>query len=169
MNWIGAMLLIAATTLIGFDRSDRLKKRPQQLRQLKTALQIMEAEIIYSQHTIRSVCQHVSNQIPNPLAHFFNLIANKISDSDDLALLWTQELKQLKSYTALEQHELDILQQFGNTLGQFDTNQQQKQIQLTLVHLDRLLAEAHDNYLALSKVYRGIGVLSGILIALVLI
>ena len=168
MSWIGAILLIIATSSIGFERSLRLKKRPEQLMQIKTALQIMEAEMVYSQHAIVDVCDQISKHIQAPLKVFFHAVATKLSENDDLAVLWTKELDELKFSSALEEEELSILKQFGHTLGHFDLTQQQKQIQLTSVHLDRLLKEADQNYLMFSKVYRGIGILSGILIALIL-
>lgn len=169
MNWIGAILLITATSLIGFEKASRLKKRPEQLLQLKAALQIMEAEMVYSQHSIVDVCLHIANQMQAPIKQFYHSIATQLNKNDNLAILWAVELDQLRNYSALESDELNIMKQFGNTLGHFDLTQQQKQIQLTSVHLDRLLTEAQNDYLVFSKVYRGIGVLSGILIALILI
>lgn len=168
MNWIGAILLIVATTSIGFERALRLKRRPEQLLELKTALQIMEAEIVYSQREIVDVCAQISKHIRPPLKAFFYAISSQLNKNDDLSLLWEQELDELKSHSALENEEINIMKQFGHTLGHFDIIQQQKQIQLTSIHLDRLLKEADRDYLTLSKVYRGVGILTGILIALIL-
>lgn len=169
MNWIGAILLIIATSAIGFEKSSRLKKRPLQILHLKSALQIMEAEIVYSQHLIADVCLRISTQVKAPINHFFQQIGEKMDVYDDLSYLWVSELDQLKTYSALEPDELNILKQFGQTLGHFDLVNQQKQIELAIVYLDRILLDAQSNYSVFSKVYRGIGVLSGVLIALILI
>ena len=47
---IGAILIIVATTWTGFEAARHLSERPKQLRQLKSALQSLEAEIMYG-HT----------------------------------------------------------------------------------------------------------------------
>ncbi|MBU5594793.1 stage III sporulation protein AB [Amphibacillus sp. MSJ-3] len=169
MNWIGAILLMTATSLIGCEKASRLKKRPEQLLQLKATLQMMEAEIVYSQYSIADICLHIADQTQAPLKRFFHSVATELNQNDSLALLWAEQVDQLSYKSALEIDELNIMKQFGNTLGQFDLSQQQKQIQLTIVHLDRLLVEAQNNCTVFSKVYRGLGVLSGILIVLILI
>lgn len=169
MNWIGALLLVIATTLIGFERAAQLKKRPTQIIQLRMALQIMEAEMVYSQQLLADVCTSISKQMKKPLNSFFLAIAEKITTNPDLSELWSIELDHLAVHSALDKEELTILKQFGQTLGHFDLINQQKQIQLAIVHLDRLLIEAQENHSVLSKVYRGMGILSGILIALILI
>ncbi|WP_026065219.1 stage III sporulation protein SpoIIIAB [Amphibacillus jilinensis] len=169
MNWIGAILLISACSLIGFDHANRLKKRPEQLLLFKNALQIMEAEIIYSQFPISDICLHIANQISKPLDVFFNNIGEQMKNNNQLDNLWKEEIEQLDMSSSLDRKDLDILRQFGATLGHYDLDQQQKQLQLTLLHLDRLLTEAQKNCLLFSKVYRGIGILTGILLALILI
>ena len=65
--------------------------------------------------------------------------------------------------------ELEILIQFGRTLGQHDLEQQQKQIQLTLHHLDRELHEALEVGDQYQKMARGMGILSGLLVIILII
>ncbi|SEO30591.1 stage III sporulation protein AB [Amphibacillus marinus] len=168
MNWIGAILLITATSLIGFEYAERLKQRPKQILQLKVALQIMESEIIYSYTTIGQICLKIAEQSPKPCNYFFASIGRQLSYHDNLSTLWNSELIKLKNCSALKQQEIDILKQFGYTLGTFDAKEQRKQTQLACVHLDRLFQEAQVDHLKLGKVYQGIGLLSGILMTLVL-
>ena len=47
---LGAIFIILATTWTGFEAAKHLSERPKQLRQLKSALQSLEAEIMYG-HT----------------------------------------------------------------------------------------------------------------------
>ncbi|MDY0396470.1 hypothetical protein RWE15_21815 [Virgibacillus halophilus] len=53
MKWIGALLLLSTTTWAGFEWSKRLSDRPKHIRQLINALQILEAEIVYSQRPLK--------------------------------------------------------------------------------------------------------------------
>ena len=47
---MGAILIVFATTWTGFEVAKQLTERSRQLRDLKTALQSLEAEIMYG-HT----------------------------------------------------------------------------------------------------------------------
>lgn len=72
-------------------------------------------------------------------------------------------------WNAMGKTELEILLQFGRTLGQHDLEQQQKQIQLTIHHLDRVLQEALEVGEQYQKMARGMGVLSGLLVIILII
>ncbi|WP_010650837.1 stage III sporulation protein SpoIIIAB [Oceanobacillus massiliensis] len=170
MKWIGALLLIGTATLIGFEWSNRLTKRPKQIRQLKSALQILEAEIVYSQAALYDAFQSISEKIPDPMRSFFSNLGEKIQgDSFELFSLWESEANLLLKNSSMGENEKEILMQFGRTLGQHDIDQQRKHIKLAIVHLDRELEDAVDNYHKYGKMAKSLGVLSGIFIVLLLI
>ena len=53
--------------------------------------------------------------------------------------------------TSLKRSEYEILVQFGETLGKHDRMTEQKQIILTLTHLEREEEDARDNSSAMKK------------------
>lgn len=75
MKWIGALLVMIATTWIGFEWSSKFSNRPKQIRQLKNALQILEGEILYSQLPLQEAFFVISKQIPQPIKYFFSNIS----------------------------------------------------------------------------------------------
>lgn len=170
MKWIGALLFIAAATWIGFEWSQTLNKRPKHIRQLKNALQTLEAEILYSQLPLKDAFATIARQIPVPVQTFFkNLAAGLEKDNGDLESLWKKEVDLLINESALRNNEGEILLQFGQTLGQHDFLQQQKHIQLTIHHLERELEEARDNQFRYEKMAKSLGILGGLFIVLLLI
>lgn len=155
------------TTWIGFEISKRLNDRPRHIRQLKNALQILEAEILYSQLPLQEAFMIIAKQIPEPMKSFFHALSEEMKkDGIELSLLWEQHVNTLMQQSSLGPIEKEILNQFGQTLGQHDFTQQQKQIQLTVSHLDRELEEARDNQYRYSKMAKSLGVLSGLFIVL---
>ena len=62
MKWFGALLLIATTTYIGFDMSNRLSERTKQIRQFILSLQMLEAEMEYSQLTLQQIFQTIGKK-----------------------------------------------------------------------------------------------------------
>ncbi|WP_205134982.1 stage III sporulation protein SpoIIIAB [Virgibacillus halotolerans] len=170
MKWIGALLLIGTTTWMGFEWSKRLSKRPKHIRQFKSALQILEAEILYSQLPLQDAFTVVAKQIPDPTKSFFELLGQHMqSENTELFSLWNESIDQLMQISYLGDTEKEILKQFGRTLGQHDFYQQQKHIQLTVNHLDRELEDARDNHNKYNKMAKSLGFLCGLFIVLLLI
>lgn len=170
MKWLGALLLITTTTWIGFEWSQKLNNRPKHIRQLKNALQILEAEILYSQLPLQEAFMTIAKQIPQPTKFFFQTLGTGMDKKNpDLFSLWKKQVDLLMATSCLSGNEREILMQFGRTLGQHNFEQQQKHIQLTVSHLDRELEEARDNQLRYGKMAKSLGVLCGLFIVLLLI
>ena len=56
MKLFGAIFILFASTYTGFEFAKQLSARPRQLRQLKTALRSLEAEIMYSNRPLQEGC-----------------------------------------------------------------------------------------------------------------
>ncbi|GAA0416752.1 MAG: stage III sporulation protein SpoIIIAB [Bacillota bacterium] len=170
MQWIGALLFIGTTTWIGFEWSNRLANRPKHIRQVKNALQILEAEMMYSQLPLQDAFESIKKQTPFPIHSFFDqLYKNMNKDSKDFYVVWQKSLDDLMDISSLGNNEKEILLQFGQTLGQHDFLQQQKHIQLAANHLDRELENARDYYQKYGKMTKSLGVLCGIFVVLLLL
>ncbi|MYL33513.1 stage III sporulation protein SpoAB [Pontibacillus yanchengensis] len=170
MKWIGALLLLCATTWGGFEFARRLNERPKQIRQLKNALQVLEAEILYGQSPVIEACEKVARQVPTPLAWFFEEFSASLKQSSSsLYDVWEDRLDRYWSISALGEGEKEIMKQFGQTLGQHDFAGQQKHIRLALSHLERELQEAQEQQQRYSKMVKSLGFLSGLLIILLFI
>lgn len=170
MKWLGAIILVIATTCIGLYFSIRFEKRPKHIRQLESALQLLEAEITYSQTPLQLAFQTISRQLPYPISHFFQSLSEAMLKQEiDFNVIWNEKSEELRKMTSLKKNEIEVLKQFGNSLGQHDFIQQQKQIRLALTHLDRELEEARDESYKYSNLARSLGVLTGIFIVLLLL
>ncbi|MUK87159.1 stage III sporulation protein SpoAB [Ornithinibacillus sp. L9] len=170
MKWIGALLFIGITTWFGFEWSQNLTKRPKQIRQIKNALQILEAEILYSQLPLQDAFATIAKQIPEPSKSFFSYLAASLEKREiDLFATWENAVKNLMETSSLSSNEKEILNQFGRTLGQHDFSQQQKHIQLTISHLERELEDAIDDQNRYGKMAKSLGFLCGLFIVLLLI
>ncbi|RYG74662.1 stage III sporulation protein SpoAB [Lentibacillus lipolyticus] len=170
MMWIGALLFIGTTTLIGFEVSRRLNERPKHIRQLKNALQILEAEILYSQLPLPEAFATIAKQIPEPLSTFFyDMNCSMQKTATDLYSAWNSRVSELLETSSLSESEGEIMKQFGRTLGQHDFDQQQKHIHLAIKHLDRQLEEARENQFKYGKMAKSLGVLCGLFVVLLLI
>ncbi|WP_138415847.1 stage III sporulation protein SpoIIIAB [Aquibacillus sediminis] len=170
MKWIGALLLLSATTWVGFEFARKMNDRPKQIRQLKNALQILEAEILYSQAPIMEACENLAKQLPKPMSLFFKGVSDELrKNSGHLYDVWKTNLDQFWPFVSMGANEKEILRQFGRTLGQHDFTQQQKHIHLALTHLERELQDAQEYKYRYSKMAKSLGFLTGLLVILLLI
>lgn len=170
IKWIGAIVIITATTGGGFAWAKTFSDRPRQLRQLKTALQSLEAEIMYGLTPLDEACDHLAGQLTGPLTHFFKVFSHQLnSGRTTVQQAWEAALDIVWSDTALADSDREVMKQFGATLGKHDRDHQQKQIRLTLSHLEREEAEAKDAQYRYEKMIKSLGFLTGLLIVLLLI
>ncbi|MBA4535780.1 stage III sporulation protein SpoAB [Bacillus aquiflavi] len=166
---MGAVVILIATTWTGFEASRHLNERPRQLRQLKSALQTLEAEIMFGHTPLHEAARRLASQTPKPLSWFFEVFANKLTKCETtVKAAWDESLQETWKLTAFKRGELEIMKQFGETLGRHDRISQQKQIMLTLSHLEREEMDARDKQIKYEKMVKSLGFLSGLLIIILL-
>lgn len=169
IKWVGALIIIMATTLGGFVWAKQYSDRPKQLRQMKAALQALEAEIMFGMTPLAEACDHLSGQFSGPIGDFFKSFSDTLGkNAESVHSAWDESLNEIWKRTAFRKNDLEVMKQFGTTLGRHDRDHQQKQIKLTLSHLEREEAEARDSQQRNEKMIKSLGFLAGLLIVLML-
>ncbi|MGG3907065.1 stage III sporulation protein SpoIIIAB [Geobacillus stearothermophilus] len=169
MKWLGALLILAASTWMGMEAARALYERPRQLRQLKAALRAFEAEVMYGHTPLAEASQHIARQTAAPIGELFAQFAAALHACEtSVAEAWEKSLRAVWGKTALKQGEWEVMKQFGATLGQYDRLTQQQQIALALAHLEREEAEALDDQARYGKMAKSLGVLAGLLLVILL-
>lgn len=167
---IGAACILLATTWIGIEVSRHLSQRPRQLRYFRSALQALEAEIMFGHTPLQEASERLSKQMPFPINLFFEKFSRKLQQRDaNVKSAWDESLKDIKKLIALKQNDIEILSQFGETLGKHDRYQQQKQILLTMSHIEREENDALEIQSKYEKMVKSLGFLSGLLLIVLLL
>lgn len=166
---LGATLIILSTSWVGFEFARSLAARPKQIRDLRSSLQILESEIMYGHAPLMEAVQKLAKQIPNPVSALYTLFADKLRKAEvTVSKAWNESIHETRDKMELQDKELEILYQFGETLGQHDRQSQQKHIQLAMTHLEReelLALEKQNKY---DKMVKSLGFFTGLLIAILL-
>ena len=170
MKWIGALFIIFSTTWLGFYFAGRLSERTKELRAWKLALQSLEAEVMYSQLPLQEASRRIAKQLNGQIQIFLIGFANQLETSALSAKeAWKHSLQEYAEKVAIKDSDIQVLLQFGETIGMHDKISQQKQIILALKHLEREEQEAIDSQSSYERMSKMLGVLSGILIVILLI
>ncbi len=105
-----------------------------------------------------------------PLSWFFESFSSRLTGSETtVKIAWEESLDEIWKLTAFKQGEYEIMKQFGETLGRHDRISQQKQILLTLSHLEREEQDAYERQAKYEKMVKSLGFLSGLLLIILLL
>ncbi|MDR0273684.1 MAG: stage III sporulation protein AB, partial [Clostridiales bacterium] len=82
--------------------------------------------------------------------------------------LWKQAVDAFKDQTQLAEEDFAALESLGKTLGYLDKQMQINAIQLTLRYIDTKVSDLQTHCDKNKKMYRHLGVLGGLLLAVIL-
>lgn len=124
--------------------------------------------MVFGQEPIHHVLHKLSKQLSPPMSYiFYDISEHLLKSRESLQHIWQQNLERKWHHTAMKEREKEVFIQFGQTLGIHNLEQQQKQIHLTKVHLQRELNDAAEDEKRFSNMFRALGVLSGLLLTLI--
>lgn len=169
MKIAGAILFIMMTSWIGYDWSRQLQKRTKQLRGMIYSLQLLEAEMGYTNAPLQKVFSALQQKTTAPISQFYKYLSEELTLTvSDFSAVWDHALEYLLDNSALKQEEAEILRQFGKNLGNHTFLQQEKHIHLTMHHLKHTLTTANEEQYKYERMAKTMGVLAGIFIVLLL-
>ncbi|WP_166239148.1 stage III sporulation protein SpoIIIAB [Paenibacillus turpanensis] len=169
LKLVGAVLIMSAATLYGFQRASRYGKRPVQIRQLIHALQLLETEIVYGYTPLPTALTRIAAQTPAPLERLFRKTAELMREPGAVtADCWEQAVKETWSDTAMEKAEREIAQRLGANLGLTDRQDQVKHIRLASSQLRSEEETAREDQRRYEKMWRTLGVLMGALVVILM-
>ncbi|MBU9712213.1 stage III sporulation protein SpoIIIAB [Evansella tamaricis] len=170
MKLIGAILIIIASTVFGWEFSGRLARRTKQIRYLKIAFESLETEMVFGMTPLPYACEKVSNQVPTPVGNLFKEVATRLESEENSAPdIWNTAVQNWKKRTDLYMSEINILHQFGQTLGLQDLENQRKQIRLAISYFDQEEKQAMESQKKFESMYKSLGFLGGVLIVIIML
>lgn len=170
MKLIGSLIIILAATAFGWEFSRRLARRTKQIRYLKIAFEALETEMVFGMTPLPHACEKVSRQLISPLNTFFDEVSKRLKEEERTAMdIWCTTLKKWRMSTDLDESEINILNQFGQTLGQQDLENQRKQIRLAISYFDQEEKQAIESQSKYESMYKSLGFLGGVLIVLIML
>ncbi|HHT65840.1 MAG: stage III sporulation protein AB [Caldicoprobacterales bacterium] len=168
---INSCVIILISTFIGLELARRYVARTRELSALQGALSRLETEILHYASHLPEALIRIGESVGGGTGRLFCLTGQTLTDKKKftVAEAWSSSLGQLKRELFFQQEDLDILHRFGNQLGSSDREGQVRFIRLTLLQLREEEQKARmirDKY---EKMYRNLGILGGIALAILLL
>ncbi|MFD0711044.1 stage III sporulation protein SpoIIIAB [Paenibacillus sp. GCM10027626] len=168
---IGAVLILFAGTMIGWQQAAGYSARPRQIRQLIQALQRLETEINYGYTLLPEAIGRSGIQLPEPVCAILRDASDLSSSAEGrpFAECWEQAVKSNWPATAMKNNEQSALLRLGSTLGISDREDQVKHLQLAVQQLRAEEDAAREEQARYEKMSRSLGVLVAVLVVILIV
>ncbi|MGI5986187.1 MAG: hypothetical protein GXY01_01125 [Clostridiales bacterium] len=170
MKILGALLLVAACTLIGIGQAKKLYFRQRCLEGALDALRFMDAELKNAAVPIPEIFRNLIRLPDNKLSSFFNNLNTKMAGfgEESLADIWSGCVLNDRSISLSERQRQELCR-VGTFLGRYSENEQSEAIAACIAHLEGELERTSEKAREGAKLYTGLGLTFGLMLATVLI
>jgi len=171
LNILAASTIVMFSGILGSRLANRYSLRVLDIRLFQGAFSELESEIIYFQSFLPDVFEKLAHRRHEGLARFFYAVGEKLNNKSEysVAEAWEASLFESKPFLNIDQEEYEIIGQFGRHLGVSDKEGHRRcfdMIQQKLRNQERKADEARIRY---EKMYRSLGLLGGLALALLLL
>jgi stage III sporulation protein AB len=170
LKLVGAVMIVLAGTLAGFQRARQYADRPRHIRGLIAALQRLETEIMYGYTPLGEALRRIGVQSKGPLQWFFTTAAEEMGSPNNRSAQDAIEIAMEAHWnqTAMKAPEKEIIRQLSCTLGTSDRSNQTTHIALALQQLKQEETAARDDQGKYEKMSKSLGLLLGALIVILI-
>ena len=168
---IGAVIVLAASTLAGIYYGNLETYRMRDLLEVKKALTILRSQIEYARAPLSEALQVVALRVKESVGKMFQMCADMLmhEQNERIEHIWQAAVEQHKDTLFITQEDVEQLKGFGAQLGGLELDVQLMNISMLIDYIDERverLNESRDNN---RKLYKSFGVLGGALIVIIFI
>ena len=168
---IGSVVILLASTFLGYTFSRDCGRRPQELRSMQSMLKMFQNEISFLSNILSEAFEKIYRSSSSASASFFKGTIDILRENRSLTAseAWELAVKENIGKTSLNKEDGEIVISFGKMLGSSDLEGQLKNIEMTLNQLHVQEQKAEEKRNKYETMYRTLGVLGGLTLVIILI
>lgn len=168
---IGCILMITGCSAIGFWKAECMRRRLQEMHELKRYVLFMKGEICCRNRTLPETFLELGKKAKGIWKQFFCNMGKCLERMEEgtLAEIWKMQMEQHLSSSYLKEREKKEWLTLGENLGYLDMEMQLHMLEIFQVHLSESMEEEREEVKNQSKLSRILGVMSGIFLTVLLI
>lgn len=169
IKFLGLVLIVVTSSCIGFYLANNLNKRVVLLEKNLLLVDKMQTYIRYNHTPTNQIISELSNDENFENLHYIEKCQNLLKETNDFPKAWKCSVEQCKNELNIDNKDINILKSIGDTLGSVDVEGQLNDFKLKENLIKQNLKDAvsiKNNY---SKMYRSLGILCGIGVAIILV
>ncbi|MBO8168189.1 MAG: stage III sporulation protein AB [Thermoanaerobacteraceae bacterium] len=165
---VGAVLVLGSCSYAGISFGRKYTGRVEQLRQLISALQLLQSEIDYTSTPILEVLPVLAQHTARPVACIFLKMETRLKNGSGYTAgeAWQEALDTVKPQLSLTKFDLEILYRLGTSMGSSGKEEQVKNLQLAKQQLSYQEREAAAERIRYERLYKTMGFLVGLALVL---
>ena len=149
---------------LGEVKAKSYKNRVLELNKFQNSLVMFKSKLEYTYETIKEVFTDTSQVI---YENKNNIFIDTLNNDKEIYISWNEAIDNAKNDFTVEDKE--IMKMFGKLLGKTDIKGQLSQIELTQKLIEKQIEKAEFEKNKNSKLYKTIGIISGIAICIILV
>jgi stage III sporulation protein AB len=171
VKFILIICVFLLATFIGYMLAGRYKTRVAEINDLIFALDIFETKIKYTYDSLTTTFLYIADSLKTKVYRLFYITAEQLKENRNLSAgeCFKQVIDDEKIFLALNKEDIEIIKGLCVSLGQVDMDGQLKTIKLVSESLKKQLQDAIEDNKKNFKLYRNMGVLSGLVIIIILL
>ena len=166
----GIILAFLASSLIGFMKSNEIKKRKSLLEDFRELTELISTRIGYFKEPLPVVFYGLLSETEGEIRSLLeNCLMSYEMGQKDINTVWNTAVETVYGNEPLSDDDLRVLSKCGQFLGQSDYDNQIKHFSLLNRQLDKQIEDSIEQIRTKGKMYSRMGVSLGALIAIALI
>ena len=166
---LGGALVCLSCTLLGIYIGGRGMRRHAALLEFKRSLIMLKSEMKYAIYPLSKAFINISERTSRPVSDFYRQMSVELLANDkDLGCIWAVGMHILGT-SSLSAVDIDTIAQMGRALGSIDASVQFAAIDMTIAAIDDAVETLNEENAKNKRMYRGIGIVSGLLITIALL
>lgn len=171
MKIIGSVLVMIASSGIGFLYASEVKKRIHELEELRSLMKMILGDIRYTRATLYEAVKNAMRRHHGSFLEFLSKISESLSASPGITLedIWKQAVMSGLRNVSLNTEDKQKLIRFGERICSVERETIMACFEQYIEELGTEIKEVHNTVASKVKLYRSMGVLTGIFIVVLLI
>lgn len=167
---IGTLLTVAAAWLYGYYTAEYSRKRIEELENFKRGFALFGSETLYAGGMLCEVFKSVAERTGGTAKAVFETAAAMLYEkaAEGAGAVWEICLEDKTKNSFLAEEDIKSLLAFGRCLGFADRQCQGANADMAVEYINTKQEELRKKYLTEAKLYRSLGVLTGLLAAVVI-
>ena len=164
-----SLAIVLLTAYIGNQKAVSLKKREYILREMVTFLKLVEDEIRYCLSILPNAYEASRQKLTTDLKIAIGQITVDMINFENLNYVDKSIVDNISKLNELTEYDKDVFISTLKNLGRSDLDSQINIIDNTVNILENQIKEANENKLKNSKMYRTVGMVTGLMIVIIFI
>ena len=165
----GCLIIFFSCSILGFMKAFSYKERRTELEGIIEIMELLELEISYKKDSLSKTFKRVSLLKDCWFSNVISSCGDYLEAQNSLTVSWENAVKDNINTLPLNKEDIMILNDIPIGLGRSDVKGQEKVFRPILIRLRQRCGEASEQEKKQGRMFKSLGISSGIVIAIILL